>query len=69
MRRRSAIFLAIFSPSYVVIFLLWLAAIGHALQQPTVAERSGRSDKPPDAGGGGAAPPNPATPESAPKSA
>jgi hypothetical protein len=54
---------------FLVIFSLWLAAIGYVLQQPALAGSPGRSAEPPDEGVQGAAPPIPLAPAPLPKPA
>jgi hypothetical protein len=51
----------------LVIFSLWLAAIGYVLQQPPLGEPSGRSARPHDEGGQGATLSIAVAPESSPK--
>jgi hypothetical protein len=50
----------------LVIFSLWLAAIGYVLQGPTVGEPSGRPARPQEEGGHGTTPSIAVTPQNAP---
>ena len=54
---------------FLVIFALWLAAIGYVLQQPMAGGLAARFSQPRDDGGHGAMPSAPVAPEGSPKAA